>query len=231
MNKLTDDVISRIDARIIEVTSAGCYLTNHTGKRDNIHIDNKTYIITRITYAIHYNADPGDLVVCHTCDHPNCINPLHLYLGTQGDNLKDRARKGRAPDQKGTKSVLSVIKSDDAIRSIRYDYAMRRVTMKSLAVKHGVSEDTIRRILRYESYTNVENDDDYDSERIKARITQKLGTKSRKAKKAEINGEIAAQIDALRAKNMTIRRISHELQLYPRDVQDYIIGRTPIAEE
>jgi hypothetical protein len=38
---------------------------------------------------------PGDLVVMHMCDTPQCVNPLHLCLGTIDDNMADRNRKGR----------------------------------------------------------------------------------------------------------------------------------------
>lgn len=38
---------------------------------------------------------PLGMVVMHTCDTPACINPLHLQLGTQADNVRDMAAKGR----------------------------------------------------------------------------------------------------------------------------------------
>lgn len=50
----------------------------------------------RYMWRLTYGDIPNGLCVCHHCDHPWCVNPEHLFLGTDLDNARDKARKGRA---------------------------------------------------------------------------------------------------------------------------------------
>lgn len=50
----------------------------------------------RTAYRLHYGADAGEMHVLHRCDNPACVNPHHLFLGTNQDNVDDRTRKGRS---------------------------------------------------------------------------------------------------------------------------------------
>lgn len=52
----------------------------------------------RVAYEL-YIAPPGELCVLHRCDNPGCVNPYHLFLGTQGDNVLDMMKKKRGKGQ------------------------------------------------------------------------------------------------------------------------------------
>jgi hypothetical protein len=57
----------------------------------------KTMQAHRFAYLTLVGSIPNAMLVCHRCDVPLCVNPAHLFLGTDADNLIDSIRKGRRP--------------------------------------------------------------------------------------------------------------------------------------
>jgi hypothetical protein len=49
----------------------------------------------RFVWKLANGAIPDGLFVLHKCDNPICVNPHHLFLGTQADNMTDKTQKGR----------------------------------------------------------------------------------------------------------------------------------------
>lgn len=57
---------------------------------------------SRVSYAIANGPIPGGLYACHSCDNPRCVNPAHLFLGSQQDNVRDMHNKRRGRESRKT---------------------------------------------------------------------------------------------------------------------------------
>ena len=88
-----------------EINENGCWMctshkTHHTGyviKR----FGNNLKLLHRYMYEQKYGTIPNGLLACHTCDVRNCINPDHIFIGTQKDNMRDCSSKGRSGPRLG----------------------------------------------------------------------------------------------------------------------------------
>jgi len=87
--------------------ATGCLLYTGYVRPDGyiqVRYKGKMTLIHRVAFQIVYGPIPKGMTVCHGCDVPHCVNPLHLFLGTHKDNMRDMFAKGRARPR-GKKTV------------------------------------------------------------------------------------------------------------------------------
>ncbi len=97
----------------------------------------------RISYRVFKGTIPQGFSVLHKCDVPSCINPDHLFVGTQKDNMSDCSRKGRIVSlgRKGEDNPAALLTEQDVLY-IRV-YPKKRGYVKELADKFNVKPMTI----------------------------------------------------------------------------------------
>ena len=83
----------------------------------------------RVSYILHFGEIPSGMLVLHKCDVPACVNPEHLFLGSQLDNMRDRLEKGRNNPYKKL--------SDSDVLAIRASTEPQRALAKTYNVSQG----------------------------------------------------------------------------------------------
>ena len=107
----------------------------------------------RVSWEIHFGLIPEGMFVCHHCDNPTCVNPTHLFLGTQGDNMADMYAKCRH------RIVRCRVKlTRDQVIDIRRLHASGSLSQSELASRFGVSATHISRIIMRRQWIDLKQD-------------------------------------------------------------------------
>lgn len=114
-------------------------------------INGTAYRASRIAYFLDRGEQPGDLLVCHTCDNPICVNPHHLWLGTISDNSRDMVAKGRFVKKAKNPNGGSRL-TPDQVRAIRSSSAHKTELMKEF----NLSEKSIMNIWKRRTWASIE---------------------------------------------------------------------------
>ena len=70
----------------------------------------------RFSYLLHYGEIPAGKMILHSCDNPSCVNPSHLYAGTETDNSRDREERTK-PNRKGSNNGRSKL-TEEQVREV-----------------------------------------------------------------------------------------------------------------
>ncbi len=151
---MTPSELERFEAKYVPTSDCGCWLWDAavnwagygvlmTGSRKT---SRRMTLAHRLSYEHHVGPIPDGLCVLHRCDVPACVNPDHLWVGTQGDNMADKTRKGRgrAPGSPGEKNGRARL-TEAVVREIRGRLVTEDCVGLSgrLAREYGVGRSTI----------------------------------------------------------------------------------------
>lgn len=105
----------------------------------------------RVSWIIYNGSIPESMHVLHKCDNRNCVNPDHLFLGTNVDNVSDKVRKGRQSSMPGEKHPMAKVTFSE-VSEIREWFA-KGLSQTRLAEMYGLTPSGIWRIVRNKTWT------------------------------------------------------------------------------
>ncbi len=151
----SDSIIERFWSKVEVDSETECW--NWKAFRDKngygvISINGKIRKAHRISFHIHYRRLPL-LNICHSCDNPACCNPHHLWEGTQGDNMKDMADKGRSLHRYGIQHPCAKLTTDKVIE-IR-QLVSSGVEQKKVAGMFDVTQSAVSKIVTGRTWKHV----------------------------------------------------------------------------
>lgn len=110
----------------------------------------KTVLAHRASYRFFCEEIPEGLHVLHKCDTPLCVNPDHLFLGTDLDNKRDMVEKKR--QAYGVRNARSKITPETVVQ-VR---TMTHLKLREVSEKFGISIKEASRIRRRETWRHIE---------------------------------------------------------------------------
>ena len=155
--------VVRFWGKVTKIEDSGCWLWTGEISPDGygvFHVEDRNVAAHRFSMEMFLGRElrspgrqlAGDELVLHLCDNRLCVNPQHLTLGTQADNICDRDSKGR--QSRGVDRPACKLTEDD-VRKIRELYVLWKYTQVRLGLEFGVHYSVISDIILRKTWKHV----------------------------------------------------------------------------
>ena len=151
MNPITKE---RIENKVERIPEGGCWVwmgTTTVRGYGQIISNNRKHYAHRASYEAFIGEIPKGMHVCHVCDNVYCVNPAHLFLGTQKQNLEDMARKGRSTKEE--RNPMSKLNKED-VKDIKHLFSTG-LSDSEISIEFSVCRQTINNIRNGKVWKNV----------------------------------------------------------------------------
>lgn len=139
---------------LVKVDDNGCWIWQGRTDRDGYGLywrDARRYRVHRVMCESVHGKLPRNILACHECDVPQCCNPGHLWPGTNGDNIRDAAKKGRLPRGSGhARSVWDEATVIDAVNRVAGGESQA-----SIERELGVSSGALQSVLNGKTWRHL----------------------------------------------------------------------------
>lgn len=178
--RIAAELAVELEANSQPEPNSGCLLWCRCVSRNgygSLRVGNRTHSVHRLAWEVNYGPIPPGMHVLHKCDVRSCINPAHLFIGTNADNVRDKVVKGRQlrgidlswrvkrgislsenrqrrlSSLKGAKNPASRL-TDEQVAAIRADRRSQRV----IAREFGITQPSICLIKAGKSWRHLHDE-------------------------------------------------------------------------
>lgn len=157
MSKYDPEELATLLRYPLIITQDGCWLFtggSKNGFHGSLWYEGESWQAHRLAFHLMCEPIPDGMKVLHTCDVGLCVNPGHLFLGTQTDNVADMASKGRDNrTRRGSENGRALV-TEAEVRTIR-ELADKGVSSEDLREQYNLSKTAIYRIINRISWRHV----------------------------------------------------------------------------
>lgn len=145
----------------LAIAPTGCWEwfgAKSSGGYGQFRFGGRTIYVHRLVYEFCLGDLPRYAVVCHQCDNPPCCNPAHLFIGTQGDNVRDAYAKGRLtppPSKRGSNANAAKLTESQVVEIRQRAASANNGDLKVIAAEFGIDYSTLRRIVLRQTWRHI----------------------------------------------------------------------------